>query len=237
MRLDNYLVENGYFESRNRAKEAIKNGLIEINNKTIKKPSFNVKEFDKILLKEYKFYISRAAKKLESYLEEFSLPIKGANALDVGSSTGGFSQILLENGAFSVTCVDVGKDQLHQTLRDNPKVKVYEEMDIRDFHSEPFDLVVSDVSFISLNLILNSINRLSKRGAIITLLFKPQFEVGKDAKRDSKGVVLDLEAIKNAQNIFLENTKKLNWKLIDSRISKIKGKEGNEEFFYTFKKV
>ena len=237
MRLDNYLVENGYFESRNRAKEAIKNGLIEIDNKTIKKPSFNVKESDKILVKEYKFYISRAAKKLESYLEEFSFPIKGANALDIGSSTGGFSQILLENGAFSVTCVDVGKDQLHQTLRDNPKVKVYEEMDIRDFNSEPFDVVVSDVSFISLNLILSSINRLSKRGATITLLFKPQFEVGKDAKRDSKGVVLDLEAIKNAQNIFLENTKKLNWKLIDSRISKIKGKEGNEEFFYTFKKV
>ena len=237
MRLDNYLVENGYFESRNRAKEAIKNGLIEIDNKTIKKPSFNVKESDKILVKEYKFYISRAAKKLESYLEEFSLPIKGANALDIGSSTGGFSQILLENGVFSVTCVDVGRDQLHQTLRDNPKVKVYEEMDIRDFNSEPFDVVVSDVSFISLNLILSSINRLSKRGATITLLFKPQFEVGKDAKRDSKGVVLDLEAIKNAQNIFLENTKKLNWKLIDSRISKIKGKEGNEEFFYTFKKV
>ena len=234
MRLDNYLVENGYFESRNRAKEAIKDGLIEINNKTIKKPSFNVENRDKILVKEHKFYISRAAKKLESYLKEFNLPIKGANALDVGSSTGGFSQILLENGAKSVTCVDVGKEQLHQLLRDNPKVKVYEQTDIRDFESEPFDLIVSDVSFISLNLIIDSINRLSKKGTTITLLFKPQFEVGKDAKRDSKGVVIDLEAIKIAQNLFIQNTKKLNWKLIDSRISKIEGKEGNKEFFYTF---
>ncbi len=237
MRLDNYLVENGYFESRNRAKEAIKDGLIEINNKTIKKPSFNVENRDKILVKEHKFYISRAAKKLESYLKEFNLPIKGANALDVGSSTGGFSQILLENGAKSVTCVDVGKEQLHQLLRDNPKVKVYEQTDLRDFESKPFDLIVSDVSFISLTKIIDSIDTLTKENSLVLLLFKPQFEVGKNAKRDSKGVVTDKLAIQEAQEQFLDKTKELNWQLIDTRESRVSGKDGNVEIFYLFEKL
>ena len=236
MRLDNYLVENCFFESRNRAQEAIKAKLVSVNSKVITKASFKVSDDSLIEVAEHKFYISRAAKKLEEYLKEFSLPISGARCLDIGSSTGGFSQILLEFGAKSVTCVDVGKEQLHSIIKNDARVEVYEECDIRNFKSEAFDVIVSDVSFISLNLILESIDRLSKNGTTITLLFKPQFEVGKSAKRDSKGVVVDKKAIDIAKNNFLANTKRLNWKLIDSRISKVVGKEGNIEYFYTFTK-
>ncbi len=235
MRLDSYLVKNGFFESRNRAASAIKSGLVLVNGKEIKKPSFNVDNSCNIELKESKFYISRAAKKLEEYLKEFALPIKNSIALDIGSSTGGFTQILLENGAKEVDCVDVGKEQLHNSLRENPKVNVYEECDIRDFNKRVYDLIVSDVSFISLLKIVDSINRLSKDGTIVTLLFKPQFEVGKNVKRDSKGVVLDKAAIDLAKENFLAKTKELNWKLLDTKESKVKGKEGNTEYFYTFK--
>jgi len=234
VRLDSYLVKNGLFESRNRAANAIKSGQVYVDSKEIKKPSFIVDESNNIEIKTSKFYISRAAKKLEEYLKEFNLPIKDSIVLDVGSSTGGFTQILLENGAKEVDCVDVGKDQLHKTLRNNPKVNLYEERDIRDFNKRVYDLIVSDVSFISLLKIISSIDRLSKDGTIVTLLFKPQFEVGKNVKRDKKGVVLDRVAIDLAKDNFLNKTKELNWHLLDTRSSQIKGKEGNIEYFYTF---
>jgi len=235
MRLDNYLVENSFFESRNRAQEAIKNGLVKVDNKIIKKPSFKINSQKIDLLKD-KFYVSRAGKKLESYLQEYTLPIKDSRCLDIGSSTGGFTQILLENSALSVDCVDVGKEQLHHSLRENDRVNVYEECDIREFKSKPYDLIVSDVSFISLLLIVDSINRLSRDGTVITLLFKPQFEVGINVKRNSKGVVQDIKAIQKAKELFLAKTKELGWIVLDNRKSRISGKEGNIEEFFTFKK-
>ena len=233
MRLDQYLVKNGFFESRNRAVDAIKSGLILVDGKEVLKPSFKINN-QKIEVKEHKFYISRAAKKLESYLNEFNIDIKGKRALDIGSSTGGFTQILLENGIKSVDCVDVGKDQLHPILRDDKRVNLYEECDIRDFKSKPYELIVSDVSFISLTKILPAINRLSKKGTIAILLFKPQFEVGKNAKRDSKGVVVDKKAILKAQDNFLKESQKYHFKMLDFRESKVKGKDGNQEYIYTF---
>ncbi len=236
MRLDSFLVEHGFFESRNRAANAIKDGQVKVDGKIVKKPSFKVEEGAKIELKESKFYVSRAAKKLEEYLKEFPLPIDGARCLDVGSSTGGFTQILLENGAKSVDCVDVGKEQLHKTLLQNSRVLVFEQTDIREFESEPYDLIVSDVSFISLLKIVESVNRLSKKGTVISLLFKPQFEVGLGVKRDSRGVVLDKDAIENAKKNFEHKAKELGWKLLDTRESKVAGKEGNVEYFYSFRK-
>jgi len=233
LRLDQYLVKNGFFESRNRAVDAIKSGLILVDGKEVLKPSFKINN-QKIEVKEHKFYISRAAKKLESYLNEFNIDIKGKRALDIGSSTGGFTQILLENGIKSVDCVDVGKDQLHPILRDDKRVNLYEECDIRDFKSTPYELIVSDVSFISLTKILPAINRLSKKGTIAILLFKPQFEVGKNAKRDSKGVVVDKKAILKAQDNFLKESQKYHFKMLDFRESKVKGKDGNQEYIYTF---
>jgi len=235
MRLDNYLVEHGFFESRNRAQEAIKSALVRVDGKVVTKPSFKI-DSNRVEVKEQKFYVSRAAKKLEEYLKENPIDFKGKDLLDVGSSTGGFTQIVLEQGAKSVACVDVGKEQLHKSLRSSSKVKVYEECDIREFKSEPFDIVVSDVSFISLTKIIDSINTLTKESSQILLLFKPQFEVGKNAKRDSKGVVTNKLAIQEAQEQFLAKTKELNWQLLDTRESRVSGKEGNVEIFYLFEK-
>jgi len=235
MRLDNYLVQKGFFESRNKAQDAIKNALILVNKKEITKPSFKVTNSDIVEIKEHKFYVSRAALKLEGYLKEYNLNVKDLIVLDVGSSTGGFSQILLENGAKEIDCVDVGSNQLHKTLRQNPKINLFENCDIRDFKSDKrYDLIVSDVSFISLLKIIDSINNLAKVGTKIVLLFKPQFEVGKNAKRNSKGVVIDKSEIVKAKKNFLEYTKRLNWRLLDTKESKVSGKDGNIEYFYTF---
>ncbi len=236
MRLDSYLVEKDFFESRNRAAVAIKNGLVSIDGKVVKKPSFRVKEPANVGVKASKFYVSRAAKKLEEYLKEFALPIEGARCLDIGSSTGGFTQILLENGAKSVDCVDVGKEQLHTSLRANSRVSVFEQTDIRDFQATPYDLIVSDVSFISLLKIVESVDSLSTKETTICLLFKPQFEVGLRIKRDSRGVVLDKRAIEQAKKSFELKTQELGWLIIDNRASRVSGKEGNIEYFYTFKK-
>ena len=237
MRLDSYLVDNGLFESRNRASVAIKSGLVSVDAKVITKPSFRVDKLANVQVQESKFYVSRAAKKLEEYLKEYALPIEGARCLDIGSSTGGFTQMLLENGASSVDCVDVGKEQLHNILRENSNVNVFEQTDIRDFMAEPYDLIVSDVSFISLLKIVDSVDILSSSNTTICLLFKPQFEVGLGVKRDSKGVVLDKNAIENAKRAFELKTKELGWQIIDTRESRVSGKEGNIEYFYTFVKV
>ena len=237
MRLDSYLVANGLFESRNRASAAIKSGLVSVDGKVATKASLKVDELSNVKVQESKFYVSRAAKKLEEYLKEYTLPIEGARCLDIGSSTGGFTQMLLENGASSVDCVDVGKEQLHISLREDTKVNVFEQTDIRDFKAEPYDLIVSDVSFISLLKIVDSVDSLSSSNTTISLLFKPQFEVGLGVKRDSKGVVQDANAIDSARREFELKTQELGWEIVDTRASKVTGKEGNIEYFYTFKKV
>ena len=233
-RVDKFLVEEGYFESRNRAVDAIKRGKVYINGK-VAKPSTKCDKSSSIDIDSEKFYVSRASKKLELFLDEYPIDLKGKRALDIGSSTGGFVQILLEKGVKSVTAVDVGSNQLHHSLRDNPKVEIFEEMDIRDFKSDNrFDIITSDVSFISILHILDDINRLSCGDMI--LLFKPQFEVGRGVKRDSRGVVVDIKAIEEAKRRFEEFTNKLGWKLCYSTTSKLAGKSGNLEYIYYFRK-
>jgi len=233
-RLDKYLVEQGYFESRNRASDAIKRGKIFVDGK-VAKASCKCDEHSNIDIDKEKFYVSRAAKKLELFLESYPMELKGKKALDIGSSTGGFVQILLEKDVALVACVDVGSNQLHHSLRVNPKVNVFEETDIRDFEaSEPFDVVTCDVSFISILQIVDALDRLS--GADMILLFKPQFEVGRNVKRDSRGVVVNLEAIEEAKRLFEAKVHELGWKLCYSTPSKLAGKSGNIEYIYHFKK-
>ena len=229
MRLDEYLVKNNLVESRNKAKELIKNEKIKVNGKIITKPSFDVKEATIDILQ--KVYVSRAAWKLKNYLEKYDIDFNEKNVIDVGSSTGGFSEVALEKGAREVVCVDVGSNQLHSKIRKNKKVKVFENTDIRDFKSkEKFDILISDVSFISLMKIFDKLNELAKDEMI--LLFKPQFEVGREAKRDKKGVVIDKEAIKKAKINFEKKIKEYNWQILRDEISSLKGKEGNIEYIY-----
>ena len=229
MRLDEYLVKNNFVESRNKAKELIKNSKIKVNGKIISKPSFDVDEAKIEILQ--KIYVSRAAWKIKNYLEKYDLDFNKKSVIDVGSSTGGFSEVALEKGAEKIVCVDVGSNQLHPKIRENKRVEVFENTDIRDFnYKKKFDFLISDVSFISLIKIFDKINELAKTEMI--LLFKPQFEVGKEAKRDKKGVVIDTEAIKKAQINFENKIKEYNWEILKKEQSSLKGKEGNIEYIY-----
>ena len=235
MRLDKFLVERGYFESRNRALDAIKRGKVFVDG-IVAKASLKCDDNSNIDIDKEKFHVSRAAKKLERFLLEYPMNLKNKRALDIGSSTGGFVQILLENQVASIVAVDVGSNQLHHSLREQERVKIFEETDIRDFKSmEGFDIVTCDVSFISLLQIVEAINRLAKADMI--LLFKPQFEVGRSVKRDSRGVVVNQEAIEEAKERFEAKTQELGWKQCSFSESKLLGKSGNIEFIYHFRKV
>ena len=234
-RLDNYLVNHSIVDSRNKAQNLIKAGVVSVNASVIKKSAFKVEEGDSVQVAEHKQYVSRAAYKLLEFLEEIGLDVSDTEALDIGSSTGGFTQVLLERGASHVTCVDVGSNQLHKSLREDARVAVYESCNIRKYESKKeFDLVVSDVAIISLLYILDDVTRLAAKDII--LLFKPQFEVGRDAKRDKNGVVLDKKAIANAMIKFEDACALQGWRLLEKSPSKLTGKEGNLEQCYHFVK-
>ncbi len=232
MRLDIHLTKYYNIQSRNKAQELIKAKKVFVNDKIVTKSSFTVEDNHNIKIDEDEFYVSRAAYKLKYFLEDNNIIVQNCNALDIGSSTGGFTQILLSNNVKSVTCVDVGSNQLHKSLKDDKRIIIKENTDIREFQSIlKYDVVTCDVSFISILYIIDDINRLSKDKIII--LYKPQFEVGRTVKRDSNGVVQDKEVINICREQFLETTKKLGWKLIVSNQSKLSGKSGNiEELFY-----
>jgi len=235
MRLDNYLVQNSYVDSRTKAQAIIKDGFVSVNSKVIRKSSFKLDTSDDLKVAEHKVYVSRSAYKLSAFLEELSLDLKGQAALDIGASTGGFTQVLLEYGVKEVSAVDVGREQLHKSLLEDDRVLSYEGCDIRKFESDKiFNIVVSDVAFISLLNILDDIDRLASDKII--LLFKPQFEVGREAKRDNRGVVLDEKAILKAMIKFEDATKLKGWKMILKSPSKLTGKEGNLEYCYCYEK-
>ena len=236
MRLDQYLVENKLVDSRNKAQEIVKKALVSVNEKVIVKSSYKLSENDKVSVAEHKQYVSRSAHKLDEFLNELDLDVSARVCLDIGSSTGGFTQVLLERGVKRVSAVDVGRDQLHRSIKDDARVTSYESCDIRKFESEEkFDLVVSDVSFISLLYILDDVDRLASKNII--LLFKPQFEVGRVAKRDNHGVVLDETAIENAMGEGLKKRcEQKSWNLVKKSPSQLTGKEGNLEYCYFFYK-
>ena len=237
MRLDKYLVDEGYYESRNRANDAIKAGLVLVDGKK-GKPSAKIDENTVVEVQDSKFYVSRAGRKLENFLAEHVVDMKGKRALDIGSSTGGFAQIVLENGVATLDCVDVGSNQLHISLRENDKLSLHEETDIREYENDvPFEVITCDVSFISILQVTNDIDRLAGKGTDIVILYKPQFEVGKDVKRDSKGVVQDIDAIARRKEAFEAEAKKLGWEEQYQALSKVTGKEGNQEYLYHFKKM
>ncbi|MCR8695726.1 MULTISPECIES: 23S rRNA (cytidine-2'-O)-methyltransferase TlyA [Campylobacter] len=227
-------VANSLNISRNQAAQLIYDGSVLVNSKPINKPSQEI-SVDDVIEAQTQIYVSRAALKLAGFLDEIKLDLSGKIALDIGSSTGGFVQILLEKGIGQITALDVGTMQLSPNLRDDSRVIVQENTDIREFVSvDKFDIITADVSFISLLHIITHIDRLALSDII--LLFKPQFEVGKSAKRTKNGVVKDEKAINKAMVKFQSECLALGWKLIKKSESKIKGKEGNIELFYYFKK-
>ncbi len=237
MRLDHYLFHHRLTQSRNQAKALILEGKVSVDDTIVRKPSHEIPDGEnpRIAILQDKLYVSRAAEKLKRFLENHPVEITGKRCLDIGSSTGGFVQVLLENGASSVTGVDVGKAQLHEVLRCDRRVISVEETDIRDFQAlEPFDVVTCDVSFVGIGYILHDIDRLAK--SEIVLLFKPQFEVGREVKRTKKGVVKNQKAIDQVMEKFESETFRLGWELVKRENSQVKGKEGNAEIFYHFRK-
>jgi 23S rRNA (cytidine1920-2'-O)/16S rRNA (cytidine1409-2'-O)-methyltransferase len=236
MRLDVYLTKYHNIQSRNKASELIKDKRIKIDGKIITKSSFKVEEDMNIEILEDMIFVSRSAKKLKYFLDEIELDLQNKIALDIGSSTGGFTQVLLEYGIKEVSCVDVGSNQLHESIRDDKRIEIFENTDIREFNSnKAFDIITCDVSFISILNIIEDIDRLATKNIII--LFKPQYEVGNDVKRNRAGVVQDQKAIDIARNNFISKSVQLSWNLITQAESKVAGKEGNIEELFYFKKV
>ena len=229
-RLDQMLVQHGMAATRSQAENYIKLGYVLVDGKSITKSGQPVdgKNQIKLLLKEQ--YVSRAALKLASVAEKLELNFKDKTVLDVGSSTGGFTDYALRNGAKKVIAVDVGANQMHLSLRDNPKVDLHEHTDIRNFKPKVSpDIVLIDVSFISLRQILPHVADMSNKRTTIVAMLKPQFEAGKDAL--NKGVVKNDKLRRQILRNFELWSKKL-FVIRDKADSSISGTQGNVERFY-----
>ncbi len=238
-RLDLTLLEKGLVRSRQRAKALIMAGKILVNNHVVDKPGTLILPEDNIILKEKDHrYVSRGGLKLEKALQVLGIDITGFVCLDIGASTGGFTDCLLQHGASHVYAVDVGYGQLAWKLRQDPRVVVIERTNIRHMQAETLpqlvDLITIDVSFISLKKVVPRILRFMKKGARILALIKPQFEVGK-GNVGKGGVVRDPglhnDVIENLSCFFV------NMHLVREFVipSPILGPKGNREFFISLK--
>ncbi|WP_231219959.1 TlyA family RNA methyltransferase [Helicobacter pylori] len=235
MRLDYALFNQHLVDSREKAKALVLKNQVLVNKMVVSKPSFMVREGDKIELITTNLFVSRAGEKLAAFLEDHFIDFKEKVVLDVGASKGGFSEVALLKGAKKVLCVDVGKMQLDESLKQDKRIECYEECDIRGFKTlETIDLTLCDVSFISLYCILEAILPLSDE---FLALFKPQFEVGRETKRNKKGVVVDKKAILNALENFKNHLKTKDFQILKIQESLVKGKNGNVEFFIHFKRA
>lgn len=238
MRLDLFCVKKGWFPSRNKAQESIQKGLVLVGDCVVLKSAFEVAENAVVRLKDERHFVSRAGEKLWNFLENNPLGITDFVALDIGSSTGGFTQVLLQKGAKEVVCVDVGKNQLHKSLREDCRIRLFEETDIREFGgriTKEFDVIVCDVSFIPIKSIFDSFKE--RVGGWLILLFKPQFEVGREAKRSKKGVVLDEAKIQESLQIMKDFLENHGFKVAKCEESTPSGKEGNREFFIACQRI
>ena len=236
MRLDLYLVENNYFESRNKAKAEIENGNVSVNGKAILKSSYDVDSSVEISISDNICpYVSRGGYKLEAAINNFKLDFNDKVILDIGASTGGFTDCALKNGAKLVYSLDVGTSQLHESLRNNNKVIVLENTNIMDYNPNiEFDFLVMDVSFVSIEYLLPKLNELIDDNNSLVCLIKPQFEVGKIHLKN--GIVKD----KNLYLKILENLScelaKYNLCIDKISLSPIKGGDGNKEFISVIKR-
>lgn len=238
IRLDLALEQRGLMPSRARARDAILRGTVSVNGEPAKKPNQMVGDGDVLTLDDPAAgYVSRAALKLIAGLDTGSISVEGKICLDVGSSTGGFTQVLLERGAARVYAVDVGHDQLHPTIRSNPAVTSLEGTNARDLDAEtipePIDLLVSDVSFVSVTKVLEAPLALCAPQAKAVILFKPQFEVGRDHVGKG-GIVTDTIASEAAMEAVISFVAARGFALQQRVTSPIAGGDGNLETVLVF---
>jgi 23S rRNA (cytidine1920-2'-O)/16S rRNA (cytidine1409-2'-O)-methyltransferase len=237
-RLDQVLVERGLCPSREQAQRAIMAGRVKVNDQTARKPSDLVRAADDVILTELERYVSRGGHKLEHALQTFGIDAQGMTAIDLGASTGGFTDCLLQHGAARVYAVDVGHGQLAWKLRQDPRVVALERTNARDLSPDhfphpfvPVDLIVIDCSFISLRKLLPpTLALLRSRGRIVALV-KPQFEAGKAEADRGAGVISDPRVharVLDELREFVQTLSGLSWR--GTVESPLLGPAGNKEF-------
>lgn len=255
-RLDQALVARGLVSTRSQAESYIRMGEVQINGSVATKPGQLVGDEHKIVLTAEEQYVNRAALKLASVVVALKLDFRDKVILDVGSSTGGFTEYALRHGAKKVIAVDVGTDQLHPSLRGNPQIELHERTDIRDvrlrrteardkshesrkgvvvYLNEAPDIVLADVSFISLREILPSVAKLCNKATLLAVMVKPQFEAGQsDVKH--KGVIKNDKMRRDILKSF-ETWAQEHFIILDKADSQVAGSKGNLERFYLLKKL
>lgn len=234
MRVDKFISEK-FTISRTKAQELIKNGLVFYADKKVDKVSFNVENENLILIKDNKQYVSRGAYKLLGSIDAFDLNFKDKVVLDIGASTGGFTQVALEHGAKKVYAVDIGKNELAQVLKNNNKVVNMNSTDFRDIAKDKLkdvEMIVGDISFISLKHIFPKILDLFGNKIEVCMLFKPQFECGIEQAKKYKGVVLDKKLHIKLLTDFVCYLQNMGFLISGITYSNIKGKQGNIEYLF-----
>lgn len=240
MRLDVYLTEKGLCPSRTAAKNLINIGGVTVNGIHAAKVSLEVSDADKIELVELMLpkYVGRGGQKLEGALKHWEIPLDGLVCLDIGASTGGFTDCMLQSGAARVYAVDVGRDQLHERLRADERVVSFENTDIRAFDmpdGDRADFIGTDVSFISLKLILPHIRRLLKDGGGAVTLIKPQFEAGR-ANLSKNGIVRNENVRRRVVEEICSFAKECGFSVVGTAESPITGGDGNVEYLLYLRK-
>jgi 23S rRNA (cytidine1920-2'-O)/16S rRNA (cytidine1409-2'-O)-methyltransferase len=240
MRLDLYLAKSGKVKSRERATELITSGNVTVNGLVITKPAFEIVGDENIETVETLRYVSRGGLKLEYALKKFGIDVSGKTCLDIGASTGGFCDCLLQNGAAAVIAVDTGTDQLDPKIKNDPRVKSFENADIRDFKAADIGQTVGfltcDVSFISITKILPKIAEILPEGTDGIILIKPQFEQEKRTSQKN-GIIKDKKAREKALDRVLEAAKLLGLTVLNHTESYPPGKDGNIEYIAHIKSV
>ena len=239
LRLDTVLVTRGLFASREQAQRAIMAGEVKIGTRVAAKPSESVEPDDEIAVQTAPPYVSRGGSKLEGALDFFQIELRNKIALDIGASTGGFTDCLLQRGAAKVYAVDVGHDQLSWKIRRDPRVVVLEKLNARflsrEHIPEPVEICVIDVSFISLTLILpNAFDLITPAGVIVALI-KPQFELER-ADVGRGGVIRSQELHEKAKTKIVDFVTARGDEVVGIVPSQITGTDGNQEFFACLRK-
>ena len=237
-RLDVYLSENNIVKSRTLAATLIKQGSVEVNGRIFSKPSYTVNDDDTVkIIGELPKYVGRGGLKLEKALSHYRLHLDGTVCIDIGASTGGFTDCMLKNGAEKVYSVDVGTDQLDEKLRSDSRVISMEKTDIRNCVGilPQVDFISIDVSFISLKLVLPIAFALLKDGGECVALIKPQFEAGK-AHLSKNGIVRDIKVQKKVCEEIAEFVTTLGFEHGEVITSPIAGGDGNSEYLIFLKR-
>lgn len=232
-RLDQEIVRRKLAETRSQAENLIRLGEVEVDGQVISKTGYFVSEKNQIKVNQTENYVSRGGLKLSSANKKFKIDFGDKIVLDVGSSTGGFTDYALQNGAKKVIAVDVGTDQLHSKLRAIEQVELHEKTDIRDFKPKVTpDIILVDVSFISLRHILPHLVQISGKDSVMLAMVKPQFEAGKE--QINRGVIKN-ERIRRQILKDFENWVQKLFKIVDKADSEVAGNKGNLERFYLLK--